>query len=835
MSSNAAANEGSGLKGFSFGLGVSRKPMDFWMRTLAGGLAYGGLLWLGLALFRELNGLAAIAPAGAVGLAMILRQSGKAWPARLGACFIAHCIVGAMTGAPLGSAVVQAALDTGELLVIAALIRRGCESTFDVARPDDLMVFVIVTMTAPWLSALVAAMMVSLGSGVHGLATIAIRALAHGLGFVVLTPALFMLRMTGLTLPTGVRPRDIVVSAIVLVADLGVVFGQTRYPLLFLALPPIALMAFRFELAGAVVSILVTALAASVATYAGQGPIALFHGSMTERICLLQLFLATFSVLVLSIAMTLVQRRLRLKSVQDAWDEAEQARVELAKSEEAYRMLAEHSSDIILRTDRDGIIRYCSPSVRVQGYEPEDLIGRHRDAFTHPDDLEASSRRRAALIEGRSPPAGHGVARLRRADGEWVWMEAKAQVIHDADDSDIGQVAVLRDITEQRKFDDTLARSERMFRLLVQGVTDYAIYMLDQNGCVASWNAGAERMQGYKVHDILGRHFSCFYTAEDQAAGLPEKALKQARSKRRFATQAWRVRKDGTLFWADMVVSAIFDDRELIGFTFIARDVTEQKAIEEALIASRIADEAANQAKSDFLANMSHELRTPLTAIIGFSGLLAAKGKLGEMEAMFVKRIGGASRNLLSLINDILDISKVDAGQIELEREPIVLRGLAEEALQLFGEQARAKGLTLSADFGAGLPEQVLGDPVRLTQIITNFISNAIKFTDAGYVTLRLSLAASGSVRFEVSDTGAGVPYDRVEKLFHRFVQADSSTTRLHGGTGLGLAICKGLVEQMGGEIGVQSIVGVGSIFWFEIPLIEIGEQHEDVLTAPAA
>jgi signal transduction histidine kinase len=255
----------------------------------------------------------------------------------------------------------------------------------------------------------------------------------------------------------------------------------------------------------------------------------------------------------------------------------------------------------------------------------------------------------------------------------------------------------------------------------------------------------------------------------------------------------------------------------------------------EDLLASKLAAESAAQAQTDFLANMSHELRTPLTAIIGFSGLLAAKGKLGDMESMFVKRIGNASRSLLALINDVLDISKVEAGQIELESTPFSLRALAEDALQLLGEQAEAKGLELKVDIRSELPDRVLGDPVRLTQIITNLVSNAIKFTVAGSVTLRIARLPTGDIRFEVEDTGAGIPEERVDKLFARFAQADSSTTRLHGGTGLGLAICKGLVELMGGEMGVQSLVGAGSTFWFEMPLTEIAKGHDGALAAPTA
>jgi signal transduction histidine kinase len=274
------------------------------------------------------------------------------------------------------------------------------------------------------------------------------------------------------------------------------------------------------------------------------------------------------------------------------------------------------------------------------------------------------------------------------------------------------------------------------------------------------------------------------------------------------------------------------DEGKVIAVINSLRDITQRKQMEQDLLAAKTAAEAASQAKSDFLANMSHELRTPLTAIIGFAGLLSVKGKLGDLETKFVDRIGKASRNLLTLINEVLDISKVDAGLIELEYVPTALHALADDAVQLLGEQARAKGLLLQADVGSDVPDQVLGDPVRLAQIIANLLSNAVKFTASGAVTLRILRTSAERLRFEVSDTGEGIPADRIDKLFVRFVQADSSTTRTHGGTGLGLAICKGLVGLMDGEIGVESVLGSGSTFWFETPMIECA--HGSVRT-PAA
>lgn len=229
--------------------------------------------------------------------------------------------------------------------------------------------------------------------------------------------------------------------------------------------------------------------------------------------------------------------------------------------------------------------------------------------------------------------------------------------------------------------------------------------------------------------------------------------------------------------------------------------------------------EAANRVKSDFLANMSHELRTPLTSIIGFAGLLRAKGKLGELEARYVERINGASNTLLSLINNVLDFSKVEAGQVGLQLSTIHLETLAQSVALMLDEEASEKGLSLVVEIDPDVPRQIVTDAPRLNQVIINLISNAIKFTSAGSVRLSIGRSKPERLRFEVIDTGIGIPPDRLESIFGRFVQADNSTTRRHEGAGLGLAICKEVVQLMGGRIGVESQPERGSTFWFEVPL----------------
>lgn len=235
--------------------------------------------------------------------------------------------------------------------------------------------------------------------------------------------------------------------------------------------------------------------------------------------------------------------------------------------------------------------------------------------------------------------------------------------------------------------------------------------------------------------------------------------------------------------------------------------------------AARIRAEKADQAKSDFLANMSHELRTPLTAIIGFAGLLEGTGDLGAKERRFAEKIRSAGGNLLALVNDLLDHSKLQAGQVELAAQPLALAGFLADVLDFLSVQANAKGIGLSLDAAEDLPAEMMIDGARLRQVLLNLLSNAVKFTAEGQVTLAVASTPDGSrVRFTVTDTGAGIAPDHLPRLFDRFTQADADTSRTYGGTGLGLAISKALVELLGGKLSVASRLGQGSSFTFEVP-----------------
>ena len=369
----------------------------------------------------------------------------------------------------------------------------------------------------------------------------------------------------------------------------------------------------------------------------------------------------------------------------------------------------------------------------------------------------------------------------------------------------------------------TLAESERRLRLMIDSVVDYAIFMLDAEGRVASWSAGAERIKGYAADEIVGQHFSRFYPAEDRAKA--QAALDDAAANGRHEAEGWRVRKDGTRFWASAVVTAVRDDAgRLIGFAKVARDLTERKRVESELVRAKVEAEKASESKSQFLANMSHELRTPLNSLLILARLLADNpgGNLNEKQVRFARTIHDSGQDLLSLINDLLDLAKIEAGAVTAPHiGPTPLTDVRDELERLFRQVAQERGLDLRISVTPGLPPIIRTDATRLKQILKNLLANAMKFTKQGHVELRIAPHGDNAVAFAVSDTGIGIAPDKQQIIFEAFQQADGSTTRHYGGTGLGLSISRELTRLLGGELQLESEEGKGSTFTLILPLAD--------------
>jgi PAS domain S-box-containing protein len=394
------------------------------------------------------------------------------------------------------------------------------------------------------------------------------------------------------------------------------------------------------------------------------------------------------------------------------------------------------------------------------------------------------------------------------------------------------------DIAARKRAERMLQETEQRFRLMVESVVDYAIFMLDPQGRVTSWNAGAQRIKGFAAEEIVGQHLSRFYAQEDLEQGKPARELALAAAEGHFEDEGWRLRKDGSMFWAHYVITAVRDESGvLLGFAKVTRDLTERNRVEADLIRAKVAAEKASEAKSQFLANMSHELRTPLNSLLILAKLLADNvgGNLTGKQVKFAETIYASGMDLLSLINDLLDLAKIESGAITtLDIAPSRVEDVREDLERTFSQVAQEKGLRFSIGIDEDVPATIPTDMPRLKQVLKNLLANAFKFTRNGEVTLRVSLARSGwtptharlaaapsVIAFCVSDSGIGIPEDKQKVIFEAFQQADGSTSRQYGGTGLGLSISRELTRLLGGEIRLHSTPGKGSTFTVYLPLAE--------------
>ena len=413
-----------------------------------------------------------------------------------------------------------------------------------------------------------------------------------------------------------------------------------------------------------------------------------------------------------------------------------------------------------------------------------------------------------------------------RKDGSRFPAVVSVTALRDAQDIIIGYLLIGTDNTarkvveeEQKKSDQRLRDQQFYTRSLIESNID-ALITTDPSGIITDVNKQMEALTGSTRDELIGAPFKdCFADPDRAEAGINFVLREKSVTDYELTARA----RDGKETVVSYNATTFYDrNRTLQGVFAAARDVTERKRVELELNEARAVAESASQTKSDFLASMSHEIRTPMNAIMGIADLLA-QTELSVQQDKYVQIFRRAGDNLLNLINDILDLSKVETSQLELEQTNFGLVDQMEVVMEMVGARAKEKGLTLICDVESDLPNNVVGDPTRLRQVLMNLLGNAIKFTSAGTISLRVTLdgdlAAPNLLRFAVQDTGIGIPDEKLDRVFERFTQADSSTTRRFGGSGLGLTISKRLVELMGGRIWVESAVGSGSTFSFAVPL----------------
>jgi PAS domain S-box-containing protein len=516
---------------------------------------------------------------------------------------------------------------------------------------------------------------------------------------------------------------------------------------------------------------------------------------------------------------------------------------ELVQSAHRYRFLADTMPQIVWTARPDGNLDYYNKRwFDYTGLTIEQTKDWGWKLVLHPDDLQNCVERWTASF---TTACDYEVEyRFKRAsDGAYRWHIGRAFPLRNQDGEIIQWVGTCTDIDDQKRAhyeletrvaerSAELAGAREKLQAVLDAATQVSIIATDTAGLITVFNHGSEQMLGYTSDEMVGQQSpAILHLASELIArgrelteemGKPVQGfdviVEKARGGQHEEREWTFVRKDGKTLTVNLAVTASYDrNNTIIGYLGVAMDVTARTRAEKQLREAKESAESADNAKSDFLATMSHEIRTPMSGVIGMTEMLLDTGLNAEQRDL-ADTIRTSAASLLRVINDILDFSKIEAGQLSFEKLDFDLRKVVEDTLEMMAGQAQAKGIELVGDVEPGLPTKVRGDPVRVQQVLTNLIANAIKFTEFGEVAVHVTTEAETETevqaRFEVKDTGTGIRPETQARLFHSFVQADSSTSRKFGGTGLGLAISKRLAESMSGSIGVESTPGEGSTFW---------------------
>jgi PAS domain S-box-containing protein len=467
----------------------------------------------------------------------------------------------------------------------------------------------------------------------------------------------------------------------------------------------------------------------------------------------------------------------------------------------------------IFRLDPQGrVVSWNKGAESIQGYTADEIIGQHFSVFYPPDAVARGwpdEELRRAVEHGRLEDEGWSV----RKDGSRFWANVAITPIYDKSGALTGFAKITRDLSERRAHEDQLRESEERLRLLVENVRDYAIFMLDEQGIVRSWNAGARTINGYEAHEIIGKPLSVFYTPQDREEGKPQAELEAAKLFGRVENEGWRVRKDGTVFWVNAIVSAIRDaDNKLLGFAKVTRDMTERRRLEEL--------ERSSRRMNEFLAMLAHELRNPLAPIRNAVTVM----QLEELPTPALRNcrdiIDRQLTHVTRLVDDLLDIGRISTGKVKLRLEVVRVGEIVGRSVEAAKPLIEARHHSLSIE----LPQQpayVNADPTRLSQILQNLLVNAAKYTpDGGRIGLKVQ-AQDGFVNLAVTDNGRGIARQDLESIFELFRQAHSDSPT-ESGLGIGLTLARSLAEMHGGTLEARSGgPGQGSTFTVRLPRVE--------------
>lgn len=490
-------------------------------------------------------------------------------------------------------------------------------------------------------------------------------------------------------------------------------------------------------------------------------------------------------------------------------------------------LLLQGISEAIVMLDADGYISYSNPATTaITGYSSEELRNNHLSIFYSGSDDDSKAEYELALALKK----GKFLSEVRRSkkDGSHFWSEMLLSPLYDENKKHIGYSCIIRDVTEKKQIEIELEQQGERYRLMVEGVRDYAIFMLDAKGYIVSWNEGAKRIKGWNASEIIGKHFSTFYTAEDLESKKPERELKIAIETGKYEEEGWRVRKDGSVFWANVVITAVYNNSGThIGFSKVTRDLTERKEAERALRDSyeryrKLAEQLkitnqelsyANEELEQFTSIVSHDLQEPIRTIKSFLKLIKIKldhEQSHNLKNYIDKGIGAADR-MKQLIQNLLHYSQLSKG--EMMEETINVEDLIREAIQNVHTSVERTHAEILIEANV---KTVEGDRTQLVQLIQNLLSNALKFTDSQSPKIKIrSFSENDHVKFAVTDNGIGIAEADMNRVFEIFRRLHTKID--YPGTGIGLAICKKIVDRHHGRIWPESKPGKGTTFYFTL------------------
>lgn len=512
--------------------------------------------------------------------------------------------------------------------------------------------------------------------------------------------------------------------------------------------------------------------------------------------------------------------------------EQKRRQFDLLESEERYRLMVEAIRDYsIFMLDPEGnVVTWNDGGTLIHGYAESEILGKHFSVFYSPADLvEEKPRKKLQLARENGSYREEGW-RVKK-DGSLFWASVVLTALFNDRNALIGYSKVTSDLTGRLKDEDVLRQSEALYRSLVEQVGDYGIFMLDTKGRIISWNEGARRIKGYAAEDVIGKYFSIFYPEEDILNGKPAWELKVARSSGKYEEEGWRLRKDGSRFWANIVITAVYDtEGRLSGFSKVTRDLTERKISEQALQESfdkyrQLATElsvtntelsSVNRELEQFTAIVSHDLKEPVRTVRSFLHLMdqyVDQQKFDLLKPSIGKGILAAQR-MHDLIDNLLHYSQLS--KIGLQRQKLKVEEVIGEAIQNLNDAVEQSGAQIRVE--STVPS-IYGDRVQLVQLFQNLLANALKFTNGNAPEVEVkSWMDNGSVRFVVEDNGIGISPENLEKIFEIFRRLHFASQ--YPGNGVGLAVCKKVVERHRGRIWAESAKGKGASFHILLPKI---------------